>query len=209
MAHDLIAHGQATDKTAIVALAQSAGRGRHRRRWVSHHGNLYVSFIYESDIRDGRLAYAVAVAVAETLISFGVNPKIKWPNDILIDDKKVCGILIEYSGDYVIVGIGINIKTNPTVAEYKTTKLDKYITVSSNDLLGRLMQNLDLWMGTDFSMVRSRWLDLVVGLNKDVLYRGESAELIGINENGALILRRGTGYMLVYGDEISMPKTAD
>ena len=71
------------------------------------------------------------------------------------------------------------------------------------------MQNLDLWMGTDFAMVRSRWLDLVVGLNKDVLYRGESAELIGINENGALILRRGTGYMLVYGDEISMPKTAD
>ena len=68
MAHDLIAHGQATDKTAIVALAQSAGRGRHRRRWVSHHGNLYVSFIYESDVRDGRLAYAVAVDVAETLI---------------------------------------------------------------------------------------------------------------------------------------------
>ena len=60
MAHDLIAASKATNKTAVVALAQSAGRGRHRRRWVSHHGNLYVSFIYDSDIRDGRLSYSVA-----------------------------------------------------------------------------------------------------------------------------------------------------
>lgn len=205
MAHDLIAASKATNKTAVVALAQSAGRGRHRRRWVSHHGNLYVSFIYDSDIRDGRLSYSVAVAVAETLMSFGITPSIKWPNDILIDGKKVCGILIEYSGDYVIVGIGINIKTNPTVPEYKTDKLDNYISVSANELLGRLMINLDAWRTTEFSVVRKRWLDLVVGLHKDVIYRGEPAELIGINENGALVLRRDTRYLLVYGDEITMP----
>ena len=205
MAHDLIATSKAANKTAVVALAQSAGRGRHRRRWVSHHGNLYVSFIYDSDMRDGRLSYSAAVAVAETLISFGVTPSIKWPNDILIDGKKVCGILIEYSGDYVIVGIGINIKTNPTVPEYKTDKLDNHISVSANELLGRLMINLDVWRTTEFSVVRKRWLDLVIGLNKDVIYRGEPAELIGINENGALILRRDTRYLLVYGDEITMP----
>ncbi len=207
MAHDLIAQAKATNKTAVVALAQSAGRGRHKRRWVSHHGNLYVSFIYNSyDVRDGRLSYSVAVAVAETLISFGVRPSIKWPNDILIDDKKVSGILIEYSGDFVIIGIGINVKTNPTVPENKTTKLDNYINISVNDLLGRLIENMDVWRTAEFATVRNRWLDLVAGLNKDVVYRGASAELIGINENGALILRRGTRYLLVYGDEITMPQ---
>ena len=204
MAHELIADGPATNRTAVVALAQSAGRGRYRRKWVSHHGNLYVSFIYDCDTRDGRLSYATAVAVAETLISYDINPTIKWPNDILIDNKKVAGILIEYSGPYVIVGIGININTNPTVAEYKTTHLANYTDVSANDLMARLMRNLDKWRRCDFSAVRARWMQLVEHLNRDVLYHGAPAELIGINENGALILRRDTRYLLVYGDEITM-----
>ena len=122
-AHDLIARGTATNKTVIMALAQSAGRGRYRRTWVSHHGNLYVSFIYKLDERDPRLSYAVAVAIAETLISFGMNPQIKWPNDVLIDGKKISGVLIEYSQNFVIVGIGINVKTCPTVKAYNTSQM--------------------------------------------------------------------------------------
>ena len=68
-AHELINAGRASDKTAILALAQSAGRGRFRRTWVSHHGNVYVSFIYNSPVRDARLAYAIAVAIADTIAS--------------------------------------------------------------------------------------------------------------------------------------------
>ena len=67
-----------------------------------------------------------------------------------------------------------------------------------------LMRKLDYWRRTDFSVVRERWLSLAIGLNKDVKYHGEPATLIGLNENGALILRRGTRYLLVYGDEITM-----
>ena len=130
---EMVASGAARDHTVIMAMAQSAGRGRYRRTWVSHHGNLYASFIYNADERDPRLSYVVAVSVAETLISFGIHPKIKWPNDILIDGKKVCGILIEYAGRFVIVGIGINIKYNPTVAAYQTTKMDNYATVEKSE----------------------------------------------------------------------------
>lgn len=203
-AHNMIAEGRATDHTAIVAEAQSAGRGRYKRTWISHHGNLYVSFIYSCEERDPRLSYAVAVAIAETLISFGVRPAIKWPNDILIDGKKVSGTLIEYSGRFVIVGIGINIKTNPTVENYETTKLDNYSEVSKTDLLNRLMRNMDKWMRADFRTVRERWTALAAGINKTVKYQGASAELVGINECGALVLRRGSEYLLVYGDEITM-----
>ena len=204
-AYDMIASGRGADHVAILADAQSAGRGRYNRTWISHHGNLYVSFIYNCEERDARLSYAVGVAIAETLIAFGVAPTIKWPNDILIDDKKVTGTLIEYSGRFVIVGIGINIKTNPTVkANYKTTKLDNYTNVTRDELLNKLMRNLDKWRGADFRDVRARWTELAVGLNRNVKYRGEMVELIGINENGALVLRNGTHYMLVYGDEITI-----
>ncbi len=201
---NMVASGDACDHIVIVADAQSAGRGRYQRTWVSHHGNLYASFIYDSDERDPRLSYVVAVAVAETLISFGIHPKIKWPNDILIDGKKVCGILIEYAARFVIVGIGINIKSNPTVDKYETTKLDNFISIEKSDLLSKLMKNLDRWRRADFPLVRARWMDLATGLNKMVKYRGDIVELIGINEVGALVLRNGTRYVLAYGDEISM-----
>lgn len=203
-AHDMIASGRAADHTAIVAAAQSAGRGRRQHTWVSHHGNLYVSFIYSCPRPDSRLAYSVAVAVAETLIGFGMRPEIKWPNDILLDGKKISGILIEYSEQFVIVGIGINIKSNPTVADYETTRVDRYADVSSTDVLGALMRNMDIWMAADFRAVRARWTELAAGLNKTVVYRGAPAELVGIDENGALILHRDGEKIQVYGDEITM-----
>ena len=201
---DMVAYGQASDRTVIMAEAQSAGRGRYKRQWVSHHGNLYTSFIYYMEERDPRLSYVVAVAIVETLISYGVQPTIKWPNDILVDDKKICGVLIEYAGSFVVVGIGINIKTNPTVEKYKTTKLENYANVAKPDLLNRLMKKLDKWMAADFISVRARWMELAAALNKIVKYRGEEVELNGINENGALVLRRGSQYFLAYGDEITM-----
>lgn len=201
---DMIAGGHGADHIAVLADAQSAGRGRYKRTWVSHHGNLYVSFIYDCPERDARLSYAVAVAICETLASFGVRPTIKWPNDILIDGKKISGTLIEYSGRFVIVGIGINVSTNPTVTEYKTTKLDDYSVVPIKELLNRLMRNLDKFRMADFNIVRARWTSFATCINCDITYQGESARLIGINENGALILRRGTRYLLVYGDEISI-----
>lgn len=201
---NMVATGQARDHTVIMAEAQSAGRGRYRRTWISHHGNLYASFIYDAEERDPRLSYMIAVAIAETLIHFGMHPKIKWPNDILIDGKKVSGTLTEYAGRFVIIGIGINIKSNPTVDKYQTTKTDNYVKVDKSDILNKLMRNLDKWRNTDFPLVRARWMDLATGLNKIVKYRGEDVELIGINENGALVLRDGSRYLMAYGDEISM-----
>lgn len=203
-AHDLIVSGDAVDKTVVVAQAQSAGRGRYKRTWVSHHGNLYASFIYKIYERDPKLSYAVGVAVAETLISFGLKPQIKWPNDVLIDGKKISGVLIEYARNFVIVGIGINIKTCPTVKEYKTTKVSEYANADVNDILSVLMKKLDKWRATNFALVRERWMELAICINKMIKYQGKEAELIGLNEDGALVLRFGNGYVLTYGDEISI-----
>ena len=203
-AHDLIAEGKATDKTVVVAQAQSAGRGRYKRTWVSHHGNLYASFIYKVYERDPKLSYAVAVAIAETLIAFGLKPQIKWPNDVLIDGKKISGVLIEYARNFVILGIGINIKTCPTVKEYKTTKVNDYTNASVEEILSVLMKKLDKWRGVDFAFVRERWTEMAICINQMIRYQGKDAELIGLNEDGALVLRFDSRYVLTYGDEISI-----
>ena len=203
-AHDMVVHGDAGDHTVVVANAQYAGRGRYRRKWVSHHGNLYTSFIFLSPERDPRLSYAVAVAIADTIMSFGVNPQIKWPNDILIDGKKVAGTLIEYAGRFAIVGIGINVATNPTVQEYTTTKLLDYTKVDLNELFARLTKNMDKWLRAEFDSVRRFWMNCAIGLNGLVKYRGETVELIGINDSGALVVRRASEYFLIHGDEIMM-----
>ena len=203
-AHDMVAGGTATDHTIVCAAAQYAGRGRYRRKWVSHHGNLYASFIFRCVERDPRLSYAVAVAIIDTLASYGIDATIKWPNDILLDGKKVAGVLIEYAGRFVIVGIGINVHSNPTVDEYQTTKLDKYVNLELPDLLSRLAKKLDKWMDAEFDSVRIRWMESAAGLNGLVKYRGEMVELIGINDSGALVVRRDSEYFLVHGDEILM-----
>jgi len=208
-AHELIARGDAVDRTIVLAAAQSAGRGRYRRKWVSHHGNLYASFMYKMPERRPTLSYAVAVAVAETLLHFGITPQIKWPNDILVDGKKISGILIEYSKNFVIVGIGVNIKTNPTVPKYETTKTDNYRAgLTRDEMLTVLMAQMDLWIGKllrgDFESVRLRWMDFSFGLNSEIQYQGHRAVFCGINRDGALVLRRGSEYILTFGDEISM-----
>jgi BirA family biotin operon repressor/biotin-[acetyl-CoA-carboxylase] ligase len=205
-AHQIIASGNATDRTIIIADSQTAGRGRYRRTWVSNPGNLYSSFIYKSAGRDPRLSYSVAVAVAETLLSFGIKPSIKWPNDILLNGKKVCGILIEYSKEFVIIGIGINIKTSPSVAaNYKTAKIADYAPgVARDELLGALMRQMDIWTARGFSSVKKRWMELAANLNELIVYRGRDAILCGLNDDGALVLRAGNEYIMAYGDEISI-----
>lgn len=204
LAHDLIDRHEVSNKTIIVAEMQTAGRGRYNRNWISRPGNLYVSFIYKITERDPKLSYAVAVAVAETLLSFDLTPQIKWPNDILMDGKKISGILIEYSGNFVIVGIGINIKSCPESLEYETAKIQDCINVSPQDVLSVLIKKIDKWRNADFSLVRERWMDMAIGINKTIVYRGKSAQLIGLNEQGALVLRCGADYILTYGDEISI-----
>lgn len=203
-AHDLIANKKANDRTVITATTQTAGRGRYKRTWVSHSGNLYASFIYKTPERDSRLSYAMGVAVAETLVKFGLKPKIKWPNDILIDGKKISGILIEYSDNFVVVGIGINVKTCPKIKEYETAKMNDYSDADATDVFNVLIKQIDKWRDADFETVRERWMSLATKINETVIYHGKQLKMIGLNENGALILRDDTRYILAYGDEISI-----
>ena len=111
----------------IIAETQTAGRGRYGRIWQSPRGNLYVSFVFESNpMRDKYLSFLTGLALAESLPEF--NVRLKWPNDVLLEGKKVAGILLETTGDKIIVGIGVNLVSSP----------DKNMLYPTANLGGRL-----------------------------------------------------------------------
>jgi BirA family biotin operon repressor/biotin-[acetyl-CoA-carboxylase] ligase len=108
----------ADEGLCIVAREQTAGRGRHGRTWVSHkHAGLYLSVVLRPKIEAKNLpliTLMAGVAVHDTLREFGMTPDIKWVNDVLVNEKKICGILAETTetkdGVAVVLGIGINLR---------------------------------------------------------------------------------------------------
>ncbi len=127
-----LALGGCEEGTCVVAETQSAGKGRLQRKWHSPYAkNVYMSVVLKPDLHPSRvypLTFISSLAVYDTLVALGVKPRLKWPNDVLIDMKKICGTLIELSTEadsvrFVVVGIGFNV--NMTRAEMDTEIKDK------------------------------------------------------------------------------------
>jgi BirA family biotin operon repressor/biotin-[acetyl-CoA-carboxylase] ligase len=101
--------------TVVTTKSQTKGRGRRGRQWVDSPGqSIIMSAILRPDTPANRLselAFTAAVAVAEMVEQeCDLQPQVKWPNDVLIHDRKLCGILVETTGDAAIVGIGVNVR---------------------------------------------------------------------------------------------------
>ncbi|MCY4190285.1 MAG: biotin--[acetyl-CoA-carboxylase] ligase, partial [Rhodospirillaceae bacterium] len=121
--------------TIVRSDSQTAGRGRHGRRWESSVGNLYLSYIFRPETRvrtAAQIGYIAAVSVAEIIEELAVDVvqvTCKWPNDVLVDGKKVCGILAESSVspggtlDWIVIGIGINLTSHPHDVRWPATNL--------------------------------------------------------------------------------------
>ncbi|MEM3627822.1 MAG: biotin--[acetyl-CoA-carboxylase] ligase [Candidatus Bathyarchaeia archaeon] len=110
----------AVEGTVVVAEEQTAGRGRHGRKWFSPKGGLYFSVILRPKMKVNKtvgVIVAAGLAVIKVLSeNYGLRVEAKWPNDVLLDGKKVCGILTEVNStgenvNYVVVGIGINVNS--------------------------------------------------------------------------------------------------
>lgn len=197
--------------TAVIAEVQTAGRGRLKRAWQTPHGNIAVSIILyppreclPSLIMLSSLA--VLHAVRDTT---GLTCQLKWPNDVLINGKKVCGILIETRVsasrvEYAILGIGINVnmalKDHPALRPIATSLADetgKFI--SRVALLRQLFAQLESLYG-DMCAGKSlyaEWRDNLLTLGKQVsiTHGDETQEGVAesVMEDGCLLLRRANG----------------
>ncbi|MBL0690379.1 MAG: biotin--[acetyl-CoA-carboxylase] ligase [Alphaproteobacteria bacterium] len=113
------------NNVAVQSSIQTNGVGQFQRKWKGKSGNLFVSTIHKIPRSlDSVISVAVSVAVLKTIKVFDVSSvKLKWPNDVLVNMKKISGTLIERVGDYLIIGTGINVKNYPKKLAYKATSM--------------------------------------------------------------------------------------
>jgi BirA family biotin operon repressor/biotin-[acetyl-CoA-carboxylase] ligase len=117
----------APDLAAVTAESQTGGRGRHGRRWASPRGNLYLSVLLRPPAAVAALVPLLGgVAVARALGSFGVEARLKWPNDVLVGEGKLAGVLAEASSgpagpEWVVLGVGVNLDPQAPPPEAATS----------------------------------------------------------------------------------------
>lgn len=206
----------------IVAGAQSAGRGRRGRIWVSEPGNLFATHLREIDATlglCGQLSFGSALAVADMVAGYAPNARIslKWPNDILLDGKKVAGVLLEAApngdGTRLIVGIGVNLAHHPAEADFPATSLAAILDQppSPEEALTRLVAAWDKWYekwrAGGFVPLREAWLARAANFGERVKARLGSSEIEGVFEDmeqdGAMLLRLdGGGRIRITAGEI-------
>lgn len=217
------AHG-----TLFVADMQASGKGRRGRVWVSPAGSsIYMTILLHPDVlptKAPQLTLVMAMAVAEGIRKVtGLETKIKWPNDIIVHGRKVCGILTEMSTEidyinYVVIGVGINVNQETFPEEIRDTatslKIETGSSVRRSVLIATIMecfeQFYEVFMETeDLLGLQDRYNAMLVNLGREVrvLEPGNEyeAHALGINRTGELIVRTVDGQEKeIYAGEVSV-----
>jgi BirA family biotin operon repressor/biotin-[acetyl-CoA-carboxylase] ligase len=209
----------AREGTVIVAEEQTAGRGRLKRAWLSPRGSVALSVIlHPTPAQLPSLIMVASLAVVHCIEKAGLKAQIKWPNDVLVNEKKVCGILIESdvrgsAVDYAVIGIGLNVNVNtadfPDISSTATSlsqELGKEL--SRRETIRCLLVELeDLYLSLpEGDSVFREWRDRLVTLGKEVELISGQTSYQGVAESvasdGSLFLRQPNGKLIkvVAGD---------
>jgi len=185
----------------VLAKQQTNGRGRNQRVWQSIEGNLLATFNLPLTDKAPLYGFMASLAVAQTLAF--LSPRIKWPNDVLIDGKKIAGILLEVRSDKILLGLGLNIVDAPKQNMlYETTCLkDYHAPILPEELAKRILENLDdlyqVLIKRGFRPILQAWLEYSVGLGRKITVHLPNEKICGIfhglDESGALILKTQNG----------------
>jgi BirA family biotin operon repressor/biotin-[acetyl-CoA-carboxylase] ligase len=225
IARELATKG-AGEGTIVIAEVQAQGRGRLSREWLSPKGGIYFTLILRPKINPAyapRINLMASVAVATTIRKlYGLKAELKWPNDVLIEGRKVCGILAEMDAEtdvinFINLGIGINANTSVTQFEKTATSLKDASgrEISRKEFLSVLLMEIGrqqpLLMSTD---LLDEWKKLTGTLNKYVKIVASGEVIVGqaidIDATGALIIRERNGSLkkALAGDCIHLRKEA-
>lgn len=211
-----LASAGAPEGTLVIAASQRSGKGRRGKEWISPAGGLWMTIILRPDVEANKapqLTLVTGVVVALTLAQeYGLDVGIKWPNDILIGDKKVCGILTEVKTenekvDYVLVGIGIDLNVDigafPWEMQGSTTSLKAQLgrEIDEVELIKRLLEIFETqynqFQDDNFRDVLNQWrkLSSTIGSRVEVHKKGETlyGEAVGVSKDGKLIVELEDG----------------
>ncbi len=227
-----LARKGAPDGLLVLAETQTRGRGRLGRVWQSPPGGIWLSLILRPKLppqEAPKLTFVAATAVATVIRSLDLDAKIKWPNDILINDKKVCGILTEMEGEtdvlhHVVVGIGINANFNkdnlPKDIQKTATTLKSELntTISRTEFITHLLNEFEhsylLFLKNGFSPILAEWKEFSCILGENVrVYLGDKiidGKAIDVDQSGALILKLNNGSTeRVFSGDVSLRRRSN
>lgn len=216
--------------TLVTADAQEAGVGRRGRSWSSEQGQgIYMSLVLRPNLPTNKAsmltlvsAMAVSKAIYEMIKDCGVYPFIKWPNDIVLRGKKVCGILTEMSTkkgeiDYVVVGIGVNVHNREFLPEISQMATSIEMEIGHGVARERIVELIwmqfekyyDIFMGTyDMSLLQEEYQQMSANKGRRVTVLDPAGEFEGtargITTNGELIVDTTEGQRLVSSGEVSV-----
>jgi BirA family biotin operon repressor/biotin-[acetyl-CoA-carboxylase] ligase len=190
-----------------IAESQTQGRGRFGREWISPFGeNIYLSLRWPLSDHPTKLAglsLAIGISILESLKGLGVREEIliKWPNDLLWKEKKLCGILIELHANQLIIGIGLNVNVKPenaywcSLLDISNKNWDRNTIIAA--MLRDLSDNIRVFFEYGFDFFRSRWENYDYLKNKIIsIKQGEKiieGRVSGINLSGELGLEQQSG----------------
>ena len=198
----------------IWTAVQTAGRGRRGREWVAREGNFSATLLMRPDCDAGKgaeLSFVAALALSDVLQAFSpVRPvELKWPNDVLFDDKKIAGILLESTAsaggklDWLSIGCGVNLTFHPEDMPYPAISLEAagIAPPTSLEFLERVAaafaKRYRNWIDEGFPAVRAAWLDRAKGQGELIEARLGSETVTGtftdLDETGALVIELGDG----------------
>jgi len=187
---------------SVLAIKQSEGKGRRGNTWSSDSGGLYFSF---TSSYKRLLPFIIGISVVESLVNIKDDIKLKWPNDIILNGKKLGGILCENYGDYTVIGIGLNISNNILLSEainlhdvdYKIDKLD-FISIFKVNFT----DNFNL--SSEKILEKYAKLDFLLG--KNIVWNQGSGVVESIDVDGSLIVNSSNKIINLYSEEVHIEK---
>lgn len=191
----------------IYANSQSKGRGRHGNKWISEQGNLYTSILLQPNCSAddaGHYSFIVALALSASIKPFipdAISRTLKWPNDLLLSNKKCAGILLEselsHKGqvESLLIGVGLNISHPPKdracLEEYSKKPIEKGALLDT--LLKHINNYIKAYKKHGFSKIRQEWLLQAAYLDQNIqarlVDRTLTGQFIDLDQNGALIMK--------------------
>lgn len=212
----------APEGAAVLAHEQVAGRGRHGRGWVSPPGNLHVSVLVRplsAPETVGQIGMLAALALTDTLPE-SLGARLKWPNDVLVNQAKLAGVLVETALEggriaWAVVGIGANLASHPSLPDRPATSLPALGLAAPDPLefAQQLLRHFDAryeaWRAQGFGAQRAAWVQRgpSPGASIGVRLPHEVVEgrFVGIDEAGALLVATAAGARTVTAGEVFAP----
>lgn len=220
------ARAGAVEGSLVIADEQQEGKGRLGRKWHSPpKAGVWMSLVLRPPIpiqQASHLTLLASVGVSTAIINLANLPiQIKWPNDLLIHEKKVCGILTELRGDqdkidYMILGIGINVNQQANQFPAELREIATSLAIESNQIFSRahliaaVMKQLEhyyhLYLKQGFEPIRNKWESLSNLIGKKITAKTPQKEVVGVAESlgmdGSLLVRSGDDLITIYSADI-------